>query len=177
MSQPLQSQLKTGEWVLVVSNKAWFSPVYLFSLAIKAFQFLIDGRRNHQFNHAARVKDGVVIEMLGNGRNEAPVTEWLNRQNRMVAVMKPNVPFVAVPIKPYGYFDIPQLVLSWIRKKLGFGNTWNGKDGVRAKHEGFFCSEEIALALGRENAHVALPSHILDFEELELIGIIETKKQ
>jgi hypothetical protein len=66
-------------------------------------------------------------------------------------------------------------VLHYIRKGLfAFGSAWNGKDGVPQKRAGYFCSEEVAEALGCENPHLVLPCQLPDMAQLEYIGTIQT---
>lgn len=169
----MKEQLKEGEWVLVVSNRFWFHYVYLFSLSIKAFQWLL-GFKHWEYNHALRVKGGYTVEMLGNGRNVEPIGDWIAKQRRKVIVLKPKQPFTEVEAMPYGYADIPQIILHYVRKNvLKRGNTWNGRDGVK-RWPGYFCSEEVSLACGMEKAHLSLPCQIPAFDCLELVGEIET---
>ena len=169
----MREQLQQGEWVLVVSNRFWFHYVYLFSLSIKVFQKLL--RLHHSdYNHALRVKDGYTIEMLGNGRNVEPVEQWIRKQRRKVIVLKPKQPFKEVEAMPYGYADIVQIVLHYLRKNvLKRGNSWNGKDGVK-RWPGYFCSEEVSLACGMEKAYLSLPCQIPGFDCLEVVGTFET---
>jgi len=170
--------LYTGEWVIAVNNRPYFGMTYLFALLIKGFQFVFVSRQYAGFQHAARIKDGRVIEMLGNGRHAPAIQEWLSHRNRTVAVFKADKPFVWLPSMPYGYFDILQIAFSRIRAWLGIGREWNGKDGVPKKYIGFFCSEEIALASQRSEQEAAnlLPAQLFEKEWLEYKFTFETEK-
>lgn len=173
--QVTAADLAYGSWILVAANKFWLNYVFAFSLAIKVFQLLCMFKY-WRFNHALRVEDGQVTEMLAEGKTSCTIAEWLERQDRDVLILKPLVAFEQTEQLPYATFDIPQIVLHWIRKKLNFGNTWNGTDGVPEKKKGYYCSEEVAAALGRKDAHLIMPCMLPLLPEVEIVGYIETKR-
>jgi len=170
----VKHDLKSGCYVVAAANKFWLNYVFAFSLAIKVFQLLCLFKF-WRFNHALRVEDGTVTEMLAAGKTTCSIEDWLGRQDRVIAIFKAPG-FVETEKLPYAYFDIVQLVLHWIRKKLNIGNTWNGTDGVPKNKKGYYCSEEVAAALGRKDAHLIMPCMLFDLPELELLGFLETKK-
>lgn len=141
----------------MVSNGFWVSWVVLFSFSIKVFQLLVHYCKYWHCNHAIRIVDGTVIEMLAEGRVETPVDEWLAQRKRTVYFFKPLEPFREVERLPYGFLDIPQIVLHWLRLRLGIGHGWDGEDGIIKKLRGMFCSEEVGSAIGEEHAHRLLP--------------------
>lgn len=180
----MEQQLKQGEWVLNVSNHFRWHYVYLFSLVIKAGQWVLHKIDPIQFpdwedNHTIRVKDGRVIEMLANGKNtEERIEDWIAKQNRTVKVLRPLVPFVDTPPKPYDFWGIPQIMLSYFRKYiLRRGNTWNGTDGVPKDKDGFTCVEEALEAIGEENACIGLPCRVRLSKKLVHVGTIITKSK
>lgn len=177
----MKEQLKQGEWVVNVSNHFWWHYVYLFSLVIKGGQWVLHQLEPEEFpdweyNHTVRFKDGYVIEMLANGRNEhETVGEWMQKQRRTLKVYKPLVPFRNTKRKPYDFFGIPQKMLSYFRKYvLKTGNTWNGKDGIPKGKDGDDCIEEVMNALGEPDAHIWMPCRLPLCEKLVYVGSLET---
>lgn len=180
MTQEQLTKYSRGEWAGAVCNHFWWSPVYLFSLTIKLFQWLFPKYRKRGWwrcNHCIRIVNGVVIEMLAAGKVETPLEVWVTRQRRSVAMFKPLVWFQPVPATPYDFFGIPQVVLHYARLCLGLGNNWNGKDGVPKGLEGYFCSEELAAALGHPYSHLVLPCQAFEMEDLWYMETVETFKQ
>lgn len=167
-----------GEWAGAVNNHFMASPIYIFSLAIKAFQYIISKKYRvtgrWRYNHTIRVVDGYVIEMLAAGRVTTRLDEWVMKHKRTVVFFRPLIPFLLRIAKPYDFFGIPQVSLHHVRQGLKIGNSWNGVSGVPKSWEGEFCSEELGLALGRENAHHLLPCQIFELEELQEEETVET---
>jgi hypothetical protein len=152
--------------VLLIKNKLSLDPITWLGVIIRLF--------SPRANHAAILKNGKVYEMVGSGLKISHYDDWLNLCNRTVVMMKPIV-CMKLPIinGKYGFLDLIQVGLNVIRKKLQWGNTWNGKDGVRL-WEGTICSEYVGLALGRKDAHILTPDDLFDINELQFEAQFET---
>jgi hypothetical protein len=169
--------LQEGEWVLVVNNHFNWSLIYLFSLVIKLYQLVwLRLTESWQEQHALRVMNGITREQLGSGCNEVPVGEWLPRANRTVDVYQYEEAFAEVAKKGYGFFDIPQIFLHGIRRKLSIGHAWNGTDGIPPRFAGWFCSEEVGMAIRHRLSHHLFPGEIRYIKTLRYVGSFQTVK-
>jgi hypothetical protein len=175
----LRNQLSRGEWVANVQNRFWWHYVYLFSLVIKAGQYILHRIAPEQFpdwqyNHTVRFKDGYVIEMLANGKNtREPVSAWIAKQRRTVKLYQPEAPFRETLDLPYDFWGLPQKMLSYFRRYvLKTGRVWNGTDGVW--RNGYDCVEETFTAIGEANPHIALPCMVPLSNKLRYVGTFDT---
>lgn len=155
--------------MLLVSNRAHWHYVYIFSVAIKAFQGLLRFR-HWEFNHALRVVDGQTFEQLAHGRDSVTIEEWEGRQNRTVMVFRADR-FQDVPASKYGYLDIVAVVWHYLLQKIGLEQK-RPRDFA-----GLFCSEEVALALNAEKPHLVLPCMVPSLPGLEYVGTFQTVKR
>ena len=167
--------------ILQVHNPfQWSEPVTYLSFIIRVFTCSF-------INHSAILKDGIVYEMRGEGLVLTHYQEWLKNANRTVWVYDSKVP-INVPFQtaydiisgvhvPYGFLDLIMiaiyLILSrWFGKKY----EWDGVKGTRL-WKGVICSELVALALGREKAHLVIPDDINFFPELTFEREFKTYKK
>lgn len=175
MALQLIARRLPDQCILQVHNP--FSPVpgvTWLSLAIRVFLCWFE-------NHSAFLKDGVVHEVIGKGKKETPIAEWLQAYRRKVRVYDPGRPLV-IPEKVglitgrirYGHLDLIQILLYLIRSRwFGIAREWNGRDGVKL-WPGVICSEYLGLAMREPKAWLITPADVPAIAGVKYLFSFET---
>lgn len=175
--------------VLLIYNHLNLNPQVILQILIRMF--------TGGPNHAAKLKDGIVHEMIGSsliwtvkkllgykvsyepnqgsGYKTTPFEEWKLKGRRIVLVLEPTVPLRETPVKEgYAYLALPLSLIHIILTKWLLLDTTNWKIYKYLNLAGKLCSEYIASELGRDDAYLISPADLLSIPELRLVGKFTT---
>jgi hypothetical protein len=168
--------------ILAVHNKLRRSPVTWLSLIIR---IATCSWINHiAIDYTNDKGERRVLESLGEGVVEYSYGEWFNRSDREVLELFVDEEKITVNLseaialkgKSYGFLDLVQILKHLVKTRwFGYGNKWNGVDGV-GKWDGIICSELGGIALNQPEPHLLLPCDFPNINGISIGEIFSTKK-